>query len=399
MHMRLNFWSYFGLVWLQICLILALSKDRPGGYDDVDKQFDHSGHIHGDEAPHRKGLPLPHFFLIGAGKCGTTTLHELLVRHPEICRTEQKEVHYFSTAQKWQEGPQWYLQHFKNATDCTGRKYLIDSTPRYIRSEVAPMNLQKSYREKDLRQKKFMLIIREPVAREFSWYRHKVRACLHVMKRTIKNTKPKSRGGGGMNSKKFYGYLRKDLCADPSCMSLGCTDMPYKEELVRHPHLHLYSFDEYFHHGEVIPHDSIYLPQIHNWLKFISREQLFIINSDSLYADPTEIMKRLSKFLGLTQGWGENVQLPHLNDNIVPGTISCRVYDQMALLYRKHSQAVVKYINQKKAPYEPLFPSFKNTRSICGGESTSHRRTGSGNSRNHTTNTKPTKSFTERKYY
>jgi hypothetical protein len=37
-----------------------------------------------------------HVFLIGAMKSGTTTLHEYLIQHPEICPCISKEPEYFS---------------------------------------------------------------------------------------------------------------------------------------------------------------------------------------------------------------------------------------------------------------------------------------------------------------
>ena len=36
------------------------------------------------------------FFIIGAPKCGTTSLHEYLKDHPHICFSDSKEPHYFS---------------------------------------------------------------------------------------------------------------------------------------------------------------------------------------------------------------------------------------------------------------------------------------------------------------
>jgi hypothetical protein len=43
---------------------------------------------------------LPTFFIIGAAKCGTTSLHEYLAGHPEVAMTTDKECMYFT-------GPDW----------------------------------------------------------------------------------------------------------------------------------------------------------------------------------------------------------------------------------------------------------------------------------------------------
>jgi len=37
----------------------------------------------------------PDFLIIGAMKCGTTSLHDYLGKHPEIYTTNPKEIHFF----------------------------------------------------------------------------------------------------------------------------------------------------------------------------------------------------------------------------------------------------------------------------------------------------------------
>jgi hypothetical protein len=38
----------------------------------------------------------PNFFIVGAARCGTTTLSRCLKRHPQVCFSQPKEPHYFS---------------------------------------------------------------------------------------------------------------------------------------------------------------------------------------------------------------------------------------------------------------------------------------------------------------
>jgi len=45
--------------------------------------------------------PRPNFFLIGAPKCGTTSLSEYLRTHPKVCFSDPKEPHYFNTDYPW----------------------------------------------------------------------------------------------------------------------------------------------------------------------------------------------------------------------------------------------------------------------------------------------------------
>ncbi|WP_201327710.1 sulfotransferase [Thermotomaculum hydrothermale] len=38
-------------------------------------------------------MPLPEFFCVGAAKSGTTTLHNILIQHPDIFLPDVKETH------------------------------------------------------------------------------------------------------------------------------------------------------------------------------------------------------------------------------------------------------------------------------------------------------------------
>ena len=63
----------------------------------------------------------PTFLVIGAAKCGTTTLWELLRQHPEVFLTERKELHYFSFDRNHARGPAWYERWFEGAGDAVAR--------------------------------------------------------------------------------------------------------------------------------------------------------------------------------------------------------------------------------------------------------------------------------------
>lgn len=44
------------------------------------------------------------FMIIGAQKCATTTLFDILRSHPDLCPCSNKEPHYFSTSEDWRAG-------------------------------------------------------------------------------------------------------------------------------------------------------------------------------------------------------------------------------------------------------------------------------------------------------
>ena len=59
-----------------------------------------------------KRRALPNVIIIGAGKCGTTSLHTYLDLHPSIAMTREKELHFFSDAGIWDRGLDWYSSQF-----------------------------------------------------------------------------------------------------------------------------------------------------------------------------------------------------------------------------------------------------------------------------------------------
>lgn len=57
---------------------------------------------------------LPNAVVIGAMKCGTTSLHEFLARHPDICGSDPKEINFFS-GENADKPLDWYMAHFDPA--------------------------------------------------------------------------------------------------------------------------------------------------------------------------------------------------------------------------------------------------------------------------------------------
>ena len=58
---------------------------------------------------------LPNTIVIGAGKCGTTSLHYYLSLHPDIYMSAEKELNFFATERNWRKGIDWYRSNFRTA--------------------------------------------------------------------------------------------------------------------------------------------------------------------------------------------------------------------------------------------------------------------------------------------
>jgi hypothetical protein len=55
---------------------------------------------------------LPTFLIIGAMKCGTTSLYYYLAEHPDIGMSRRKETNFFVETHNWEQGRDWYAHRF-----------------------------------------------------------------------------------------------------------------------------------------------------------------------------------------------------------------------------------------------------------------------------------------------
>lgn len=105
---------------------------------------------------------LPDFLCIGAQKAGTTTLHELLGRHPGVHLAERKEIHYFSLHFARPLG--WYRERF---TGARRRQRIGETTPYYLFHPLAP-----GWIAETLPDVRLIVLVRDPVERAISGYFH-----------------------------------------------------------------------------------------------------------------------------------------------------------------------------------------------------------------------------------
>jgi hypothetical protein len=107
-------------------------------------------------------MTLPNFLIIGAQKCGTTSLHNILAKHPEAYMSKKKEINYFIKDTEFNKGLEYYSSYFIN------RKKTIavgESSPGYI---CYPGTHHRIY--DSLGKIKIVIILRDPIKRAFSQY-------------------------------------------------------------------------------------------------------------------------------------------------------------------------------------------------------------------------------------
>lgn len=110
------------------------------------------------------------FFIIGAPKCGTTSLSRWLNAHPEIFMSPVKEPHFFSTdlANRSIKSRNQYDRLFRDVTDA--HRAVGEASTWYLYSRDAVSEI-----EREFPNALFIVMTRDPLAMAHSLYHHNVR--------------------------------------------------------------------------------------------------------------------------------------------------------------------------------------------------------------------------------
>ncbi len=106
---------------------------------------------------------LPNFLIIGAARCGTTSLHAWLQQHPQVFMPDKKEPAYFAHGYGLHE-PGAYQQLFAGAGD--EARAIGEASTAYLSAPESP-----EWIRKDLGTPRLIVVLRNPVDRAFSLYK------------------------------------------------------------------------------------------------------------------------------------------------------------------------------------------------------------------------------------
>lgn len=194
--------------------------------------------------------------IVGAAKCGTTTLAANLNRHPGIF-VVPGEVHYFS--KRLAKGPEWYLSRFDRPEVLKGEK-----SPTYLYFTDCHREIHRL-----LPEAKLIVMLRHPSERAFSTWNMR------------RNDKRLITDGMAFNRK--HGNRLK---------SLDFADMV--DFYLNHD-----GEDFLFEKPLDIVHRSLYAPQIESLLRFYPRERLHFIIFEQFIKSELAHYQRVCDFLGM----------------------------------------------------------------------------------------------------
>jgi hypothetical protein len=207
----------------------------------------------------------PGFILIGAQRCGTTSLFRALAAHPQVMPpTFRKGVNYFDL--NYYRGAQWYRAHFpvagiaRRRAEHHGAPVAFEASGYYLYHPQAMERLGH-----DLPGVKLVAMLRDPVERAFSAHKHELaRGYEHEgFERAL-----------ALEDDRLAGEVER-IRADPGYESFA--------------HRH-YS---YRHRGQ-------YAEQLDRVFEFFPRAQVHVIDSADYFGQPAREYRQLLEFLGLT---------------------------------------------------------------------------------------------------
>lgn len=113
---------------------------------------------------------LPNLVIIGAMKCGTTSLHNYLKLHPQIYMASAKELDFFIKKRPfYRKGLSWYESNF-NSQEAEGKDIVGEASPNYTKCHAFP-GVPECMHEV-IPNAKLIYILRDPVKRAVSHYLH-----------------------------------------------------------------------------------------------------------------------------------------------------------------------------------------------------------------------------------
>lgn len=109
--------------------------------------------------------------IVGAMKCGTTSLFLYLAEHPEIAPCSKKEAFFFSADSCWAKGFDWYQSLWQDWNP-NQHKIALEASVDYTRIPTYTNAAERIFSLKDRANFKFIYIVRNPIDRIESHYTH-----------------------------------------------------------------------------------------------------------------------------------------------------------------------------------------------------------------------------------
>jgi hypothetical protein len=249
---------------------------------------------------------LPDFLIIGVQKGGTTSLYRYLNEHPNIGGANIKEVDYFG--KYYRRGLSWYRAQFptlyrkRYTRDILKENYILgEASPNYFFQPHVPERVARV-----LPQAKLIVLLRNPVERAYSHYRHNA-----------------TRGFEHASFAEAVASEEQRIQAE-------------REKALR---------DEWYYSTTYMRQSylakGIYVDQLKHWLEFFPREQVLVLKSEDLYEEPERIYKQTLAFLAVPplvpESLQKGFQQHNKSEDSLPGEIDPQLREQLLAYFEPYN--------------------------------------------------------------
>lgn len=228
----------------------------------------------------------PDFLILGAAKCGTTSLYIYLNTHPEICMSDPKEPLFFEA--EYHKGFEYYYN--KYFLHCRGERIIGEARHRNLYLPYVAERIGRS-----VPNAKLIVIVRNPVDRAYSHWWHWY-----------------SRGREPLS---FRDAIYEDIRRIESGITFEGEEGAQLWERNFDFEIKRNEFRTYVDSG-------YYSQQIRRYLKHFPEDHLKVIFMEDLVRNPQAIMLELYSFLGVKAADREMDFKPH---NVALGRTALRL--------------------------------------------------------------------------
>ncbi|GAB4291582.1 MAG: hypothetical protein Fur0025_26880 [Oscillatoriaceae cyanobacterium] len=244
---------------------------------------------------------IPNFMIIGAQKCGTTSLYNYLTAHPQVIPAKQKEIHFFDNY--FEKGVDWYLKQFPSI-DYDKNLITGEASPYYIFHPHVPQRLYRLFPAT-----KLIVLLRNPVERAISHYYMELSRGDEYLSLAEAIAKESDR----------VDLELAKLESDPSYYSIAHRRYSYLSR-------------------------GLYREQLQRWFDWFPQEQFLILKSEDLFAHPAAIVRQVFKFLELPE-----YELPEYRRYMAGnyGQIDRGIKAALSEYFRPHNRQLEQYLGRE----------------------------------------------------
>jgi len=244
---------------------------------------------------------LPDFIIIGAARCGTTSLYNYMMSHPNIISTSQKEIHFFDL--NFNKGLSWYESNFFKDNNKEKNFSIGESSPYYIYHPYAPYRISKI-----IPDVKLIVKLRNPIDRAYSNHQYAVK--MKVENLSFEEAIAKEH-------ERLEGELIK-MQNDENYFSFNHQNFSY---LTR----------------------GIYVDQLKTWYNLFSEQQILVIRSEDFYDDSNVITNQVFEFLGIPK---YNVHTSKVYNKGDYPSMSNTTRSKLIEFFKPHNEQLSKLLNK-----------------------------------------------------